>query len=37
VPFSFTVTALNPNGTVDTGFTDTVQFTSNSEAVLPAS
>jgi hypothetical protein len=34
---TFTVTALNPDGTVDTGYTGTVHFTSSDpQAVLPA-
>jgi subtilisin-like proprotein convertase family protein len=35
-PFSVTVTAHNPDGTVDTGYAGTVQFTSSdAQAVLP--
>lgn len=34
---SFTLTAFNPNGSIDTGYTGTVQFTSSDpNAVLPA-
>ena len=37
VPATVTVTALNANGTIDTAYTGTVQFTSSdSQAVLPA-
>ncbi len=37
VAHTFTVTALNANGTVNTGYTGTVQFTSSDpKAVLPA-
>jgi len=37
VPHTFTVTALNANGTVNTGYTGTVRFTSSDpHAVLPA-
>ncbi|MGH7134350.1 MAG: FG-GAP-like repeat-containing protein [Pirellulales bacterium] len=36
-PGSFTVTALNPDGTVDTGYTGTVRFSSSDgQAALPA-
>jgi uncharacterized protein (TIGR03118 family) len=36
-PGTFTVTALNPDGTVDAGYTGTVRFTSSdAKAVLPA-
>jgi hypothetical protein len=37
VAHSFTVTALNPDGTINTGYTSTVHFTSSDpQAVLPA-
>ena len=34
VPFNITVTVLNPNGTVDTGFTDTVQLVGNASGPI---
>jgi hypothetical protein len=34
VPFNVTVTVLNPNGTVDTGFTDTVQLVGNASGPI---
>jgi len=34
VPFNITITVLNPNGTVDTGFTDTVQLVGNASGPI---